>query len=241
VTSFTYKEMKSGIIYYIARKFPSGFNGLNDSFEYILMTKTAQPAQGVVNIEIQSPNRGIDDGSPDVVSATSNFLPFDVLWLIAILLGVIIFLIIIILIIKCRSGKKSKENSMKDNPPHLPRPPDFMTINTTRSMYTPSDNESLPITQSSTPLPVLSNVPHCKIIPIGQLDIQDSDPEDMIDMREDAREHMLRYGFSDIPESWTSSMNDMGTLPEVNYSTLSQAHQIPPKINPLLRRNQYWV
>lgn len=243
VTSFTYKEMKSGTIYYIARKFPIGFSGINDSFEYILTTKTAQPAQAVVNIDIQAPNRGTDDASqPDVIQADSTFLPFDILYLIAILLGIIIFLIIIILIIKCRSSRKGKENSMKDNPPHLPRPPDFMTINNTRSMYTPSDNESLPITQSSTPLPVLSNVPHCKIIPIGQLDIQDSDPEDMIDMREDAREHMLRYGFSDIPESWTSSMNDMGTIPDINYSTLSShAHQIPPKINPLLRRNQYWV
>lgn len=242
VTSFTYKEMKSGIIYYIARKFPGGFNGINDSFEYLLTTKTAQPAQGVVNVEILSPNRGDDDTSQiDIVQADSTLLPFDLMWLIAILIGVIIFLIIIILIIKCRSSKKNKEDPLKDNPPHLPRPPDFMTMNNTRSMYTPSDNESLPITQSSTPLPVLSNVPHCKIIPIGQLDIQDSDPEDMIDMREDAREHMLRYGFSDIPESWTSSIGDMGTIPEVNYSTLQQAHQIPPKINPLLRRNQYWV
>jgi len=109
-------------------------------------------------------------------------------------------------------------------------------------MYTPSDNESLPVTQSSTPLPVLSNVPHCKVIPIG-LDIHDSDPEDMIDMREDAREQMLRYGYTDDPESWTSSIGDMmGTIPEMSYSsTLAQPQHIPPKINPLLRRNQYWV
>jgi chondroitin sulfate proteoglycan 4 len=241
VTSFTYKEMKSGIIYYVARKFPNGFNGINDSFEYVLTTKTAQPAQAIVNVEIQSPNRGIDDTStPDIHRAESTFLPFDLMWLVAILFGVILFLLFIILIIKCRSGKKSKADQMKD-PPHLPRPPDFMTMNT-RSMYTPSDNESLPITQSSTPLPVLSNVPHCKVIPIGQLDIQDSDPEDMIDMREDAREQMLRgYGFSDGPESWTSSLNDMGVIPEVSYSSIAQPQHIPPKINPLLRRNQYWV
>jgi chondroitin sulfate proteoglycan 4 len=242
VTSFTYKDIKSGIIYYIARKFPSGFSGINDSFEYILTTKTAQPAQGVVPIEIQSPVRGGEDSSqPDIVQADSSFLPFDLICLIAILVGVIFFLLLIILIIKCRSGKKSKEDPAKENPPHLPRPPDFMTMNT-RSMYTPSDNESLPVTQSSTPLPVLSNVPHCKVIPIGQLDIQDSDPEDMIDMREDAREQMLRgYGFSEGPESWTSSIGDMGALNDINYSSLAQPQQIPPKINPLLRRNQYWV
>ena len=241
VTSFTYKEMKSGIIYYVARKFPStAFSGVNDSFEYILTTKTAQPAQGVVPVEIFSSIRSGDDSSqPDIVLADSSFLPFDHLLLVAILIVVILFLIILILLIKCRSSNKKKS---KGDPPQLPRPPDFMTMNNTRSMYTPSDNESLPVTQSSTPLPVLSNVPHCKVIPIG-LDIHDSDPEDMIDMREEAREQMLRYGYTDDPESWTSSIGDiMGTIPEMSYSsTLAQPQHIPPKINPLLRRNQYWV
>lgn len=242
VTSFTYKEMKSGIIYYIARKFPPGFNRINDTFEYILTTKNAQPAQGVVVVEIQSPNRTGEDYVPEIPAPDLAFLPFDIMCLLAILLGVILFFILIILIIKCRPSKKVKKDSTKDNPPHLPRPPDFMTMNNTRSMYTPSDNESLPITQSSTPLPVLSNVPHCKVIPIGQLDIQDSDPEDMIDMREDAREQMLRgYGYSEGPESWTSSIGDVGTIPEVSYSSIAQPQHIPPKINPLLRRNQYWV
>lgn len=241
VVSFTYKEMKSGIIYYVARKFPSSaFNGVNDSFEYTLTTKTAQPAQGIVPVEIFSSTRSGDDSSqPEVVPADSSFLPLDHLLLVAILIVIIIFLIFLILLIKCRSNSKKKS---KGDPPQLPRPPDFMTMNNTRSMYTPSDNESLPVTQSSTPLPVLSNVPHCKVIPIG-LDIHDSDPEDMIDMREDAREQMLRYGYSDDPESWTSSIGDMmGTIPEMSYSsTLAQPQHIPPKINPLLRRNQYWV
>lgn len=242
VVSFTYKEMKSGIIYYVARKFPSSaFSGMNDSFEYTLTTKTAQPAQGIVPVEIFSSLRPGDDSSqPDVVFADSTFLPIDHLILVGILIVIIIFLILILLI-KCRSSNNKKKTK---DPPQLPRPPDFMTMNHTRSMYTPSDNESLPVTQSSTPLPVLSNVPHCKVIPIG-LDIHDSDPEDMIDMREDAREQMLRYAasYNDDPESWTSSINDMmGTIPEMSYSsTLAQSQQIPPKINPLLRRNQYWV
>lgn len=244
VVSFTYKEMKSGIIYYVARKFPSSaFSGMNDSFEYTLTTKTAQPAQGIVPVEIFSTSRAGDDSSqPDVVLADSMFLPLDHLVLVAILVGIIILLIFLILVIKCRSGGKKKKS--KGDPPQLPRPPDFMTMNNTRSMYTPSDNESLPVTQSSTPLPVLSNVPHCKVIPIG-LDIHDSDPEDMIDLREDAREQMLRYAasYNDDPESWTSSINDMmGTIPEMAYSSsLAQPQHIPPKINPLLRRNQYWV
>lgn len=76
VSSFTYKEMKSGIVYYVARKFPSpNFKGIKDSFEYILTTKTAQPAQGIVPVEIFSTNADNDDGSsPDVVISDSFFV-----------------------------------------------------------------------------------------------------------------------------------------------------------------------
>lgn len=57
---------------------------------------------------------------------------------------------------------------------------------------------------------------------------------------------MLRYAasYNDDPESWTSSINDMmgAMMPEMSYtSNLSQSQHIPAKINPLLRRNQYWV
>lgn len=173
--------MKSGIVYYVARKFPStNFKGIKDTFEYILTTKTAQPAQGLVSVEIFSTISDNDDFStPDVVISDSFFVvmllsistivfqqsffilqPFDPLLLVAILIGIILFLILLILFIKCRSN--SKKSKSKD-PPHLPRPPDFITVNNNlRSLYTPSENESLPVTQSSTPLPVLSNVPHCK-------------------------------------------------------------------------------
>lgn len=76
VSSFTYKEMKSGIVYYVARKFPSThFKGIKDTFEYILTTKTAQPAQGVVPVDIFSTVADTDDSStPDVVISDSFFV-----------------------------------------------------------------------------------------------------------------------------------------------------------------------
>lgn len=57
-------------------------------------------------------------------------------------------------------------------------------------------------------------------------------------MREDAREQMLRYAasYNDDPESWTSSIGEVGYS-----SSPAQPHHISTKINPLLRRNQYWV
>jgi hypothetical protein len=79
------------------------------------------------------------------------------------------------------------------------------------------------------------------VIPIGiDSSIQDSDPEDMIDMREDAlNANILRYGYSDEPEDWGRFSEEIGQ--DVGYSTIAQPQHIEPKINPLLRRNQYWV
>lgn len=237
IFSFTYKELKSGVVYFVARKFFQEFSSINDSFEYILTTKTAQPSQGVVNIEIFSPNKISTDDNPEVIAADTR-ITVDHLLILSIITGILIFLFMAIMIIRCRSINVPKDDPDKNMPPALPRPPDFMTLHTTRSMYTPSENDdSLPVTQSSTPLPVLSNVPHCKVIPIGiDSSIQDSDPEDMIDMREDAlnNANMLRYVYNDDPEDWSSCG------PDVNYSSIAQPQQIP-KINPLLRRNQYWV
>jgi chondroitin sulfate proteoglycan 4 len=242
VSVFTYKELKSGAIYFVARKFALESGSINDSFEYLLTTKSAQPGQGVVPIELYSPSlHGATLDGVDIVQAQSS-LPINLFVLVLfLLLSFLILILIIVIIMKCRSSNPSKNDPDKDLPPSLPRPPDFMTLNHNR-MYTPSDNDSLPITTASTPLPVLSNIPHCKVIPIG-LDscLQDSDPEDMMDMNIDILQNTghLRYPYGEDPEDWSSSC-DIG--PEVNYSTIAQPQQnTQQRANPLLRRNQYWV
>lgn len=248
ISSFTFKELKSGVVYYVARKFNQDFNSISDSFEYVLTTKSAQPGQASVPIEIYSHLRN-ESNDVDVAVADTR-LHFDYLILVAIAAGIIVLLIMAIVLIKCRSPSSKKTNGEKDLPPSLPRPPDFMTLNNNR-MYTPSDcGDSLPITASSTPLPVLSSIPHCKVIPIG-LDncMQDSENDDMMmDMNMDnmPNSNTLRYPYGDDNDDWGSSYNDLG--PDINYSSIpspqsqqQQQIQQQPKTNPLLRRNQYWV
>jgi len=245
VSTFTYKELKSGAIYFVARKFSLDSGSINDSFEYLLTTKLAQPGQAVVPIELYSPSlHGISVDGVDIIPSQSS-LPINLFVLVIfLLLSFLILILIIMIILKCRSENPQKNDPDKDMPPALPRPPDFMTLNHNR-MYTPSDNDSLPITTASTPLPVLSNIPHCKVTPIG-LDscMQDSDPEDMMDMNHvDILQNTghIRYPYGEDPEEWSSSC-DMN--PEVNYSTIGQSQantQTQPRANPLLRRNQYWV
>ncbi|XP_053692185.1 chondroitin sulfate proteoglycan 4 [Sabethes cyaneus] len=264
IHTFTYKELKSGVIYYVARKFNQDFQSINDNFEYLLSTKTAQPGQGIVPIEIYSPSRNAHDNNDvDIVTADSG-LPFDYLIAACAAAAIIVIPLMIIILLKCRSSSSQKDHPDKDHPPSLPRPPDFMTLN--NRMYTPSENDSLPVTNASTPLPIISTIPHCKVIPIGlDNNLQlDSDPdEDMMDIHGDLLQNTnnLNYPYGDEGDEWSSSC-DVGA--DVNYSTIAQqqhaqqqqqllpqqhlqstlqpsSQQGQQKANPLLRRNQYWV
>ncbi|KXJ80689.1 hypothetical protein RP20_CCG023888 [Aedes albopictus] len=259
IVTFTYKELKSGVIYYVARKFSQDFQSINDNFEYVLSTKTAQPGQGTVPIEIYSPSRGSHGSNDvDIVTADSS-LPLEYLIAACAAAAIIVILIMTIILIKCRANNSHKNHPDKDHPPSLPRPPDFMTLN--NRMYTPSENESLPVTSASTPLPIISSIPHCKVIPIGldnSLQLDSEPEEDMLDMHGDLLQNTnnLNYPYGDEGDEWSSSC-EVG--PDVNYSTIAQSHhqqqaqqqqQLLPsqqtlphqsQANPLLRRNQYWV
>ncbi|ETN60505.1 kon-tiki [Anopheles darlingi] len=225
ISSFTYKELKAGVIYYSARKFNQDFQSINDNFEYVLSTKTAQPGQGTVPIEIYSPSRSHDSNDVDIITAEST-IPLDYLIAVCIAVVAIVLILITVLLLRCRSKSSRKADPDKDHPPSLPRPPDFMTLN--NRMYTPSENESLPVTNSSTPLPIISSIPHCKVIPIGGLDntLQlDSETDDMMDLHGEllpSLGHGYRYGYGDENDEWSSSC-DAG--PDVNYSTISRPQQ----------------
>ncbi|KAL1375850.1 hypothetical protein pipiens_017241 [Culex pipiens pipiens] len=256
ILSFTYKELKSGVIYYVARKFNQDFQSINDNFEYTLSTKTAQPGQGTVPIEIYSPSRNSHDNNDvDIVTAESQ-IPYDYLIAGCAAIATILILVMIIILLRCRSSGSSKDHPDKDHPPSLPRPPDFMTLN--NRMYTPSENDSLPVTNASTPLPIMSSIPHCKVIPIGldnSLQLDSEPEEDMMDIHGELLQHgnNLNYPYGDEGDEWSSSC-EVG--PDVNYATVAQQQQLLPQQhqlqsaqqqqaqqqpNPLLRRNQYWV
>lgn len=230
VSSFTYKELKSGIVYFVARKLPDEVASINDCFEYTLHIKSVQPGQGFVPIEIHK-TMNAEEGT-DVDIATSEAFPFNYIVIISMVLIMIVIVLLMIVLLRCRSNNAIKNNPEKDFPPPLPRPPDFMGLNNNR-IYSSSDGSH---TASSTPLPVLSSIPHCKVTPI---EFEDSESDDMGDMNVGDNQQMPRYPYGDDNDEWSSSC-DIGN--EVNYSSIAQPQQGQQRMNnPLLRRNQYWV
>lgn len=230
MSSFTYKELKSGIVYFVARKLPDEVASINDCFEYVLHIKSVQPGQGFVPIEIHKVMN--TEQNIDVDVATSEAFPFNYIVIISMVLIMIVIALLMIVLIRCRSNNTSKNNPEKDFPPPLPRPPDFMGLNNNR-IYSSSDGSH---TASSTPLPVLSSIPHCKVTPI---EFEDSESDDMGDINVGENQQMPRYPYGDDNDEWSSSC-DIGN--EVNYSSIAQPQQGQQRMNnPLLRRNQYWV
>lgn len=235
ITSFTYKELKSGVIYFIARKLPDDVVSINDFFEYVLFVKNYQPGQAFVSIEIHKLKSQLNDKIDMDITYESSW-PVNYLFIIATLAAMIVLVLILIVFIRCHSNAKANKNNIdKDYPPPLPRPPDFL-INNNR-LYSPSDGED----SVTTSLPVLSSIPHCKVIPINN--VEDSECDEMMDlnnMDESQQLHRMPcYGYGEEPDEWSSSC-DVGN--EVNYSSIMQPTlQRQQHTNPLLRRNQYWV
>lgn len=236
ILSFTYKELKSGVIYFIARKLPDDVVSLNDFFEYALSVRTYQPGQAFVSIEIHKLKSQIVDDKSDVNVTYEASWPINYFFIAATLAGMFVLVLIMVILIRCHSNAKAcKSNIDKDYPPPLPRPPDFININNNR-LYSPSDEDSV-----ATSLPVLSSIPHCKVIPIHSVD--DSESDEMIDLNNVNGSQQLHqmpcYGYGDENDEWSSSC-DIGN--EVNYSSIMQPTlQRQQQSNPLLRRNQYWV
>lgn len=235
ITSFTYKELKSGVIYFIARKLPDDVVSINDFLEYVLFVKTFQPGQAFVSIEIHKLKSQLNDKNDVDITYESSW-PVNYLFIIATLAAMIVLVLILIVFIRCHSNAKANKNNIdKDYPPPLPRPPDFLLNN--NRLYSPSDGED----SVTTSLPVLSSIPHCKIIPINN--VEDSESDEMMDLNNIDGSQQLHqmpcYGYGEEPDEWSSSC-DVGN--EVNYSSIMQPTlQRQQHTNPLLRRNQYWV
>lgn len=235
ITSFTYKELKSGVIYFIARQLPDDVVSINDFLEYVLLVKTFQPGQSFVSIEIHKLKSQMGDKN-EVNRTPEASWPVNYLFILATLAAMIVLVLILIVFIRCHSNAKANKNNIdKDYPPPLPRPPDFL-INNNR-LYSPSDGED----SVTTSLPVLSSIPHCKVIPINN--VEDSESDEMMDLNNIDGSQQLHqmpcYGYGEEPDEWSSSC-DVGN--EVNYSSIMQPTlQRQQHTNPLLRRNQYWV
>ncbi|XP_016977930.2 chondroitin sulfate proteoglycan 4 [Drosophila rhopaloa] len=251
---FSYKELRSGVVYFVPHESVDETEADNDSFDYQLLIKTVQPAQATVSIEYRSRVEETETVHLGNAGLSINYLAIGCAIFI-----VLICLLIVLLILKIRKLRKHKADISKDQPPALPCPPDLTSVSPQHHLhhhhshhYASSEADSVPATGNSTPLPGFSNIPHCKIIPVESYkhEFPDYDPdEEETDDQCDPQQMMLpqRYNPYHLEhDAWSSSCdmaNDFAgyaSVPQSISGSVSSPPSAPPT-NPLLRRNQYWV
>ncbi|KAL9926209.1 chondroitin sulfate proteoglycan 4 [Glossina fuscipes] len=249
-TTFSYKELRSGVVYFIPNKSTQNIEQDIDQFDYQLHIKTVQPAQATVNIIYRRSN----DHLESVTVASADF-SLNYIAIVCAVIVVLMLILIVMLILKFRYLKRHKANISKDQPPALPCPPDLTSISPQHHLnhhYANSEADSVPVTGNSTPLSGFSNIPHCKIIPVESYkhEYPDYDPDDdENDDHCDPQQMMLprRYNPYQLEnDNWSSSCEtntDFAGYVSVPQSSSTQPTTSPsaPISNPLLRRNQYWV
>uniref|UniRef100_T1GSZ7 Cadherin domain-containing protein n=1 Tax=Megaselia scalaris TaxID=36166 RepID=T1GSZ7_MEGSC len=248
ITVFTYKELKSGVIFYVTNSKPK--LGQTDSFEYNLLIKSVQPAQSLVKIEY----RIEDDMNEPTVMMSSPNLNFNYIAIIFLLIGIIVLIFVVLLMLKLRNVMRKKNLKQKDHPPSLPCPPDLTSSVGPIHNYASSEIDSMPVTAASTPIPGFSNIPHCKVIPVenfknvdyseylgDMMGVEDDEEDDMDDPGETQQmvPNSNRYNNTYLDQDGWSSSCDMGN--DFGYASVQQNLQTPNSNNPLLRKNQYWV
>lgn len=233
ITKFSHEELKSGVIYYVTRKSISSEDsyGLDDSMVLLLVASIFQPA--IVELKFRL---AIDDNStattldgvpqspkiPDPknpishdggIRVASPNIKSDYVLIIGMIVGVLLLAVIVVIIVRCRTVKKEERKSNKqDLQGPLPLPRPPDDL-------MPSSARIKTFTSSNGS--TSNSIPQCKVIPLGPVDSITSS-----DLEINAR---YPYGISDEPvEDWSS------------YDT-SETGYPHRTINPMLRRNQYWV
>ncbi|XP_017754048.1 PREDICTED: LOW QUALITY PROTEIN: chondroitin sulfate proteoglycan 4 [Eufriesea mexicana] len=239
VTKFSHQEVMSGTIYMVCRKIPTmEYEGVIDSFAFILTASIFQPAVGVfefrVKLDMDEYNNTLG-GPMDPVGhegemAIAPNMSNDYLLILGMLLGVFLLGVVVIITIRCRHNKYKHAEEEKPEPTPavgvmpLPRPPDHLMPVTPHVKRYANDHNSV---AASTPLPILptttSTLPQCKVIPLNPLESITGSEVDV--------SAKYPYGVADGDE-WSSF--DTSDLP-CQSATTQRTN------NPLLRRNQYWV
>ncbi|XP_043505299.1 chondroitin sulfate proteoglycan 4 isoform X1 [Polistes fuscatus] len=236
---FTHQEIVSGVIYLVCKKIPSmEYEGLSDSFAFILAASIFQPAAGEFEIRVKFDMEDYNStlaGPMDPIGhegemAIAPNMSNDYLLILGMLLGAFLLSIVVIITIRCRHNryKRTEEDKPETTPSvgvmPLPRPPDHLMPTTPHLKRFANEHGTI---TSSTPLPVLpsmtSTLPQCKVIPLNPLESITGSEVDV-----SAR---YPYGVADGDE-WSSF--DTSDLP-CQSATTQRTN------NPLLRRNQYWV
>ncbi|XP_054277996.1 chondroitin sulfate proteoglycan 4 [Macrosteles quadrilineatus] len=221
VTRFTHEEVRSGVIYYCARRIQES---QTDSFPFLLAASIFQPAIGEMRFDVV-----LDTGYPSTtftppkpprlpgpkppighegVEIASPNMSDDYLLVVGMVVGTIILAIIVVMLVRCGSKRAESLHSAKSDlnaPLPLPQPPDELLP------LSPHPKRS----DSMTP----GSLPQCKVIPLGPT---------MDSVTGSETELNLRYPYGAADEDWSSyEASEMGYSQRAN--------------NPMLRRNQYWV
>nr|CAD7456886.1 unnamed protein product [Timema tahoe] len=237
VSKFSHEELRSGVIYYVAKHLAENTES-QDDFPFLLAASIFQPALGELHFTVY-PERielsqssieppladpkdpvGRESGHDHMV-ATSPNMSSDYVLIVSMVLGVVLLAMMVIVIVKCRSVRAAREESHRcKTDPALTRSPDEL-----RPPSPPRPKRFAPHTPSPTPivppLPVPNSMLQCKVIPLEPVESVASSDVDL-----NAR---YPYGVADEPvEDWSS------------YEASELAY--PARVNnPMLRRNQYWV
>jgi chondroitin sulfate proteoglycan 4 len=244
VSRFSHEEVKSGVIYYVARRLPD-MVAHDDSFTFLLAAPIFQPAHGELQFIVHPEHEGeelastptaslppILPGPKDPVSheggliVASPNMSSDYVLIVSMVLGVMVLAVLVIVIVKCRSiqvGREDTRNCKSDltgaPPVPLPRPPDVLQPTSPHPKHFTSNGSSP--TPGSTALAAPASVLQCKVIPL--------EPVDSVASSEPDLNSRYPYGVSDEPvEDWSSYDTS-----ELGYPSRTT--------NPMLRRNQYWV
>ncbi|CAH4038660.1 chondroitin sulfate proteoglycan 4 isoform X1 [Pieris brassicae] len=238
VAYFTHEDVKAGVIYYVTKKKAYELNGLEDRFHFLLAATIFQPAAGELRMLIGNglkknlPGPNDPESHEGVPVANGNSGSYYLMILMA-LLGVLLAIIVIFGILKCRRYLMRDQNALVKihgqsqgavAPIPLPRPPDHLMPSPTQATppikrYVSSDQSVH--TGASTPLPSGGSVA-CKVTPLADAAIPDLNAR-------------YPYGTDDHTdaEDWSS------------YEASESAYPIRTPggapSNPMLRRNQYWV
>lgn len=231
---FSHEELKSGVIYYVTKKsiMADEIYGLDDLMILQLVASIFQPAKVELKFKVV-PETNLSVNSIDAISQQHPKMPAsknpisqdggirvaspniksDYLLILGMIVGVLFLAIIVVIIVRCRTVKSEERKSNKqDLQGPLPLPRPPDDL-------MPSTGRIKNFTSSNGSTP--NSIPQCKVIPIGPVDSITSS-----DLEINAR---YPYGISDDPvEDWSS------------YDT-SETGYPHRTINPMLRRNQYWV
>nr|XP_023011888.1 chondroitin sulfate proteoglycan 4 [Leptinotarsa decemlineata]XP_023011889.1 chondroitin sulfate proteoglycan 4 [Leptinotarsa decemlineata] len=218
INSFTHEDIQSGLIFLAVKDIEVPWDGVQDSFVFMLAASIFQPAMGELKINIKSmvdndvsstlPGPSDPAGHEGGMHLAGPNMTKDYLLIVSMVVGVVVLGIAVIVVVKCRSldAQMNKEEQCIQPIP-LPRPPDRLMSSSPSLKPSLTDGFSTPIS---------TTLPQCKVTPLSRSELDSP-----------TSHACYPYGVDEQPDDWSSiDASDPPTCPSKNI---------------MLRRNQYWV